>query len=127
MRHLLILSLALLLTAGCGSSDSTSSSVIRPDSSIVIQSETLVPCLGSGRFCCVRTQFVNTKARTIDVSIRWRAFNAQGQQFADALDFIGGVGPGATVVSTSSYFGPQVESCSQIAQFERSDVTVYAF
>jgi hypothetical protein len=126
MRRALVVGL-LLFTAGCETDDPTESSVTRSPNSIVIQAETLVPCSGSGRFCCVRTQFVNTNARTVEVSLEWRAFNFQGQQFATAIDYISGVGPGATVVSISSFFGLHVESCGQIARFERSDLDVYAF
>lgn len=124
MRRLLGLSLALLLLTGCptGGDDGPSGPSA---SSILIQSETLVGCPGSGRFCCVRTQLVNTSRHDLSVSIRWRAFNAQGAQFADALDFIAGVGRGATVVSVSAFFGAHVESCSQIARFERFDLDVF--
>jgi hypothetical protein len=120
MRRPLLLGLALLLAACNGSGSSGPST-----SSIVIESETLVPCVASGRFCCVRTQLVNTSSHTLDVAIRWRAFNAQGIQFADALDFIAGVAPHTRLVSTSAFFGSQVESCSQIARFERFDVDVF--
>jgi hypothetical protein len=67
---------------------------------------------------------VNTNARSVYVSIDYPAFNAQRQQIADSNHIIGGVAPGATVVSTSSFFGSQVESCSQIARFEISDLDV---
>ena len=104
MRETLRLALPVLLLTACGDEDSTGPSS-PSESSIVVQSEVLVACSGGSTFCCVKTHFVNTNAKTVDVSIGWRAFNAQGQQLAEAIDFISGVGAGATVVSESSFFG----------------------
>jgi hypothetical protein len=39
---------------------------------------------------------------------------------------ISGVGPGATVVSTSAFFGLPVELRSQLARVERFDLDVFA-
>lgn len=114
-----LLCLTILLLAGCNNGDSSG-----PEGGVGILSEQLVACT-SGRFCCVKTRLVNTGRRTVDVSIRWRAFNAAGVQFADALDFIPGLAPHVIAESISAFFGAHVTSCSQISRFERFELTVF--
>jgi len=122
MRRLVVLGLTLLLLGcGGGSSDSTGPSA----SDIIIESETLVPSPISSRFCVVRTSLFNTSRRTYNVTLRWRAFNGAGEQFAEALDFIGGAAPNARTVSLSASFGTTVP-CSAIARFERYESTARA-
>jgi hypothetical protein len=122
MRPPLFLGFVVLVAAACGGSDSSGPSA----SNLIIESETLVACPTSGRFCCVRTQLVNTSDTTFNVTLRWRAFNAQGVQFADALDSIAGVPPRGRTVSVSAFFGAEVRSCSQISSFERFQFTARA-
>lgn len=119
MRRAVVLG-ALLLTTACNGSDLFGPSA----DDVVIESETLVPSVVSGRFCAVRTVLRNDSDESANVTLRWRAFNAAGFQIGDALDFIGGIVPRGRTISTSAFFGAAITSCSQIARFERFEFTV---
>ncbi|HEV8672615.1 MAG TPA: FxLYD domain-containing protein [Methylomirabilota bacterium] len=113
-----------LLLAGCGSSSSSSGPTIDA-ANVDIQNETLVP---AGQACHVRGTAVNATAdTTVEVAMRWQAFDAADRAIGTTKFIIPQLPPGGRQDFESTGFASNDRGlipCSAVTRFERIETTV---
>ncbi len=127
MRSLLarlLLGLLVGLLAGCGGS--SSSTTPADVTGVTITGESLLPV--SDRICHVRGTVVNgTPDVTVDVFMRWQAFDASDQAIGTTALRVTGVPPGTRQDFESSGLASNdrgLIGCGDIARFERIETTI---
>ena len=118
----LLLGFLVGLFAGCGSSSSTTPTA---PAGVTIQGESLLPV--SGGICHMRGTVVNaTPDVTVDVHLRWQAYDTAAQTLGTTAFTLTNVTPGTSQDFESTGFAgsDRLIACSEIARFERIETTL---